>query len=188
MRVLLTAVTRGWPSIITLSGRLQCNCPSWPAAKIGVRWQQTSYKRCGPPRGSPSVPVGTNDREDDGVVLPPSTEDMLEFERAWIAAQLQAWLDEEWLMQPVHKDLSIFASEVYLELRKRGADDLGDVVLSLGTELLQFDYNDTFTGAFEVANKVSELLMLKMGVDVCCVSSADLERFKRVDQAFGDAK
>lgn len=32
-----------------------------------------------------------------------------------------------------------------------------------------------------MANKVSELLMLKMGIDVCCVSDEDLERFRRVD-------
>jgi hypothetical protein len=40
-----------------------------------------------------------------------------------------------------------------------------------------------FTSAFEVGNKVSELLMLRQGCDVCCTSEEDKARFVRVDAA-----
>jgi hypothetical protein len=44
-----------------------------------------------------------------------------------------------------------------------------------------------FTSAFEVGNKVSELLMLRHGCDVCCTSEEDKARFVRVDAAIMSA-
>ena len=38
----------------------------------------------------------------------------------------------------------------------------------LPQDMLTCDYSDTFTDAFEVSNKVVELLMLRQGDEVCC--------------------
>jgi hypothetical protein len=46
--------------------------------------------------------------------------------------------------------MSLLSLQAYLDLRKGGNNDLGDVVLSLSTQLSEFDYRETFTGAFEV--------------------------------------
>lgn len=58
------------------------------------------------------------------------------------------------------------------------------MLLALSTRLLDFPaYRDTFVNAFDVANKVLELLMMEMGTDVCCTSDADYARLQRVKES-----
>lgn len=45
---------------------------------------------------------------------------------------------------------ALVEGQAYVQLRRSGEDRLGDVVLSLSSDLLAFDYRETFTGAFEV--------------------------------------
>jgi len=58
--------------------------------------------------------------------------------------------------------------------------DIGSILLGIGAELQAFDFQETFTDAFEVANKVAELLMVNQGCDVCCRSDDDRERTERI--------
>ena len=44
---------------------------------------------------------------------------------------------------------------------------------------MAFDFSDSFVSAFEVANKVIEMLMLRAGSEVCCVSEEDITREAR---------
>jgi hypothetical protein len=53
------------------------------------------------------------------------------------------------------------------------------LVLGLSNELLSFNYRETFVNAFEVANKVVEMLMMRGGVDVCCTTDEDAARLAR---------
>ncbi len=41
-------------------------------------------------------------------------------------------------------------------MRASGTNDLGTILIAIATDLETFDFNDTFTGNFEVANKVSK--------------------------------
>lgn len=59
---------------------------------------------------------------------------------------------------------------------------MGTVLLALSSRMLEFDYHDTFVNAFDVSNKVIELLMMDMGTDVCCTSDADRARLETVKQ------
>jgi hypothetical protein len=86
------------------------------------------------------------------------------------------WLDEEWTPLQVHERLGAAAAEAYLRVRSTGENEAGGVLLQLIPELQAFNYRDTFVNAFEVGNKVIELVMLREGRDVCCTSDADLER------------
>eukprot|EP00963_Diacronema_lutheri_P005278 scaffold408_cov347-Pavlova_lutheri.AAC.52 len=45
-----------------------------------------------------------------------------------------------------------------------------------------FDFHETFVDSFQVANKTSELLMWKMGREVCCTSQQDLDDFQRYEE------
>jgi hypothetical protein len=65
---------------------------------------------------------------------------------------------------------------------RSGESEAGDVLLSLSTELMSFNFFDTFVGPFDVANKVIEMVMLRMGIDVCCVSMAERERVLGADR------
>ena len=86
------------------------------------------------------------------------------------------WADDEWTPLSVHVQLGSAAGAAYTACRTSGADDYGAVVLGMAQELLAFDFGETFTDAFEVSNKVVEMLMLRDGVDVCCTSAEDKQR------------
>lgn len=145
------------------------------------------------------APTSTQDAECtiEEVLLPPiDGPTSLEATTRLIAEAITQWLDEEWTPLDVHKDLGIAAADVcvecprtsltyytqaYRHVRLEGQQEAGAVLLALSNRLLAFPgYRDTFVNAFDVANKVVELLMLDMGTDVCCTSDADHARLQRV--------
>lgn len=109
-----------------------------------------------------------------------SIEDLQE-EKKWISGIVALWLDEEWTPLEVHKDLGMAAAEAYGTARAMGQQDMSDVLLAMSSELLKFNYRETFTDAFEVSNKVVEMLMMRAGHDVCCTSREDQERIARYE-------
>lgn len=73
--------------------------------------------------------------------------------------QVTTWLDEEWTPLEVHARVGEAAASAYADLRAAGKQEMGDILLGLSSELLSVEaekrlFHDTFTGAFEVANKV----------------------------------
>eukprot|EP01023_Acetabularia_acetabulum_P010657 TRINITY_DN1484_c0_g3_i1.p1 TRINITY_DN1484_c0_g3~~TRINITY_DN1484_c0_g3_i1.p1 ORF type:complete len:168 (+),score=27.70 TRINITY_DN1484_c0_g3_i1:12-515(+) len=108
-----------------------------------------------------------------GVVLPACLD--IEADKQWISSQIQQWLDDEWTPLEIHGDVGNAAAEAYAKLRDQGEDELNSVLLGMGQELLTFNYRDTFVSAFDVANKVSDMLMMRMGIDVCCTSQSPEE-------------
>lgn len=103
-------------------------------------------------------------------------------EREWLAKMLQFHLDEEWMPLEIHRDIGVAASNVYMEQRSDGVDDLGSIVLAIGTQLTSFDFADSFVDSFQVANKASEFLMMKMGREVCCQSEGDRNALSRYEE------
>lgn len=104
-------------------------------------------------------------------------------------------------------------AQAYRKMRASGTDDLGTILIAIATDLETFDFNDTFTGNFEVANKVSEfgcarctmsffmapsrmsvptlpclsqaieLLMSNDGQEVCCQGADDVRRLETLGTA-----
>ena len=106
-------------------------------------------------------------------------------ESRWISGMIREWLDEEWTPLDIHNDLGEAAAKIYVDLRQEGVEnEVGDIILGLGSGLMSFNFREAFVGPFDVANKVAELLMLKKsGCDVCCVSDKDKEAIERWDAA-----
>lgn len=96
------------------------------------------------------------------------------------------WLDEEWTPLDIHKQLGDAAGDAYVQCRQQGDDDMSSLVLGLSNQLLPFNYRETFTDAFEVANKVVEMLMMRAGVDVCCTTDEDAARLERYSSLQGE--
>lgn len=117
------------------------------------------------------------------VLSPVSSDQQLDIEEAWLADMIQAWQDEEWQPQDNHRELGIAVGKAYRRVRATGENDLGTILLSIATHLEAFDFHDTFTGNFEVANKAIELLMSNDGQEVCCTDEADAQRLERLGTA-----
>lgn len=122
------------------------------------------------PAATRAQPGDNSGEAPAAVSLPP--ESQTDRDSEWIAGIIAFWLNEEWTPLDVHADVGIAAGNAYARARRQ-SNDMSDLVLSLSTELLPFDFSETFVNAFDVANKVAELLMMRSGIDVCCTSEAD---------------
>lgn len=73
---------------------------------------------------------------------------------AGLAKQLHTWLDEEWAPLDAHPRLAEAAAAAYVRSRDRGQHEMGDVLLSMCSDLMEplhsSDFFDSFTNAFEV--------------------------------------
>eukprot|EP00892_Ulva_mutabilis_P010179 jgi/Ulvmu1/7533/UM037_0077.1 len=101
----------------------------------------------------------------------------------WLSGIIALWLDEEWAELSVHRDVGAATAHAYISAREKGVGDMGDLVLELSSLLTAFDFDETFVGPFDVANKVVELLMLRDGIDVCCTADDDISLLKRYNDS-----
>ncbi len=69
---------------------------------------------------------------------------------AGVSTQIRTWLDEEWTPLAVHAEVGEAAAKALIRMRLDGEVEMGSIVLGLGSELLSFNFRETFTGAFEV--------------------------------------
>ena len=110
------------------------------------------------------------------------TETESEAEVIYIAGMLKLWLDDEWSVQQPHTALGLQAANKCVAMRLKGCEEMGSLVMGVQQDLLSFDFSDTFVNSFEVANKTSEILMMKEGYEVCCLSKEDETRQARYDE------
>lgn len=72
----------------------------------------------------------------------------------WIGETVQSWLDQEYIALPVHRKIGEVVQRVYLEQRREGVNDLGEMLMKMGSSLETFDLEDAFVGPWDIANKV----------------------------------
>ena len=113
--------------------------------------------------------LSTSDSGEDGVSL--SVLDNVKGDGDWLASQIQLWLDTEWIKQPVHEKIGRSVSEIYVKGRMAETQDLTDMLMEIGTglEAVSFDdpEGDAYVNAWDVANKASDLLMLRLDRKLC---------------------
>ena len=122
----------------------------------------------------------------NGVRLPVMDED----EPAWLSFVIARYLDEEWVEQPVHKEIGEAVAKLYRESRAEGDDDLIAVLAKLSFGLKDMwrgaNFSDAFEGPVDVANRVAELLMLRQGGEVWSYgrSNSDVQQkmLKRLEE------
>ncbi|MGF1603501.1 MAG: hypothetical protein ACFCU8_16045 [Thermosynechococcaceae cyanobacterium] len=102
-------------------------------------------------------------------VLPPSQHPQQE--AGWLRVALQEWLDTEFLPEPVNQKIADQAARIYLRQRMEGENDLGALLVAILTEMQAFDFSKSFYSEFAVANAVSDLLLMSLGIDTCCGQS-----------------
>lgn len=103
------------------------------------------------------------------IILPSVTDaPELESQQKWLAGAIELWLNDEWTKLDIHRELGEATAQAYGKARLQGSDEIGEVLLSIGSDLLAFNFRETFVNAFDVANKAAELLMQDMGQETCC--------------------
>jgi len=103
-----------------------------------------------------------------GVDIPEITDE--EAERTWMADAVCLWLDDEYIPQQCHRDIGDSTASFYCSLRNEdGVNDLSSIVLAVGSHLESQPeiFDDAFVGPFDIANKLSELLLRRMGREIC---------------------
>jgi hypothetical protein len=148
--------------------------------KTGLSFEAgRSYKCALPPLASGNMDEGSM------VGLTSFTEDA-----QWLGKSVTQWLDIEWIRQPVHSRIGAACSDLYMKGRQTGINDLGEMLMEIGTglESVSFDdpEGDAYVNAWDVANKCSDLLMLRMENDLCdCMG--DMSMFQVKDERILDA-
>ena len=97
---------------------------------------------------------------EDGVSL--SSLSNFAREGKYLKHSIAKWLDDEYITQTVHHRLGDKVEDVYIVNRSSGIDDLGEMLMEMGTALESFNMDEAFVNAWDVANKVSELLMIAL--------------------------
>jgi len=94
------------------------------------------------------------------IVLPPFIDP--DGERQWLQGALQAWLDAEFLADPLHPVVAERAARIYDRQRREGEDLVMAIHIALLAELRRFDFGYTALSEFVVANAVADLLMARL--------------------------
>lgn len=111
-------------------------------------------------------------------VKPIGLEGDVEETAAMLSSNIREWLDEEWIEQDCHERIGVRVSEAYRAARLDGVDDLGVLLVRLGTALggdgptaasTVSDFAEAYVGPWDVANKASDILaQLATGETTCC--------------------
>lgn len=106
-----------------------------------------------------------------------SDEAQLQEQEEWLANQVQSWLNDEWTELSIHQDLGRATAKVrslygklrfnkcsqrclisyvsilqaYRNARSQGKSEIGEVLLSISSDLLSFNFRETFVNAFDVS-------------------------------------
>ena len=103
----------------------------------------------------------------------------------WLGTQITKWLNVEWIGQPVHEKIGSACSDLYKVGRESGITDLGEMLMEIGTGLERVSFDDpegdAYVNAWDVANKCSDLLMLRMDNELCdCMG--DMSMFQQKEK------
>lgn len=115
---------------------------------------------------------------EDGVSLRQLTNHHKEAE--YLSNAMKNWLDKEYVSMEVHGRIGAVVGSSYLDGRKTGVDDLGHMVMHIGSTLESQDISDAFVNSWDIANKVSDILLVLLDRETCSCAG-DLTFF--LDQA-----
>ena len=86
-------------------------------------------------------------------------------ESEWLAKVVQEWLETEYVEEPSTARIAAFTADTFRTIRLSGTTDVGDLVLALAQGCTACDFNDSFSGPFEVANVSLDLIMQRYGYE-----------------------
>lgn len=105
----------------------------------------------------------------------------------YLQSAIQIWLDNEYLPQEIHRKLGLEVQKLYIRERMSGVNDLGELLIDIGTNLESFNMEDAFVNAWDVANKVSDLLMNRMRMETSPCAGDMTELINKYESQLGNS-
>ena len=88
------------------------------------------------------------------------------------------WLNTEFIPLDIHKRIGDEVLQSYCSTRLSGESDLGQVMLNIGSALENIDLKDAFVNPWDIANKVSDLLIVCLNRETCSCTDDVSKYFK----------
>ena len=86
----------------------------------------------------------------------------------YLRTSVVSYLDREFIEQDVHQVIGSRVEELYVQGRREGVKDLGEMLMLVGTRLTdKTDISKSFLNEWDIANLVSDFLMVKLGRELC---------------------
>eukprot|EP00283_Hemiselmis_rufescens_P011014 CAMPEP_0173422468 /NCGR_PEP_ID=MMETSP1357-20121228/3164_1 /TAXON_ID=77926 /ORGANISM="Hemiselmis rufescens, Strain PCC563" /LENGTH=340 /DNA_ID=CAMNT_0014385497 /DNA_START=31 /DNA_END=1053 /DNA_ORIENTATION=+ len=114
-----------------------------------------------------SAQSGTSRSDQNGVQLPDSN---VKEVSVWLSDEIRQWLDDEWIPRDIHRDIGEIAAGAYEAAREKGVNEAGDILMEVANKMMEVNLYEADVGAFDIANKVTDLLLINDGRDVCCTA------------------
>ena len=117
----------------------------------------------------------SNSGVEDGVNLS-CLNDSIDNDAVWLGKSIETWLNSDWMKLSIHNKIGDIVKDVYTNARKNDVNDLGEMLMEIAKTLENVDLSDAFVNPFDIANKASDLLMLRMNRELCSCAG-DLSSF-----------
>ena len=92
---------------------------------------------------------------------------------AWLTEEVTLWLDEDWIERDVHRLMGEQAASTVRKMVEGGQAGISNILFGVAEDLGVTNFPRLFesdVNEWDVANKVSDLLLQSMGIDVCCTT------------------
>ena len=121
----------------------------------------------------------SNNVVEDGVNLS-CLNDNINNDAAWLGESIETWLNTDWMKLSIHTKIGNIVKDVYVNARKNDVNDLGEMLMVIASTLEDVDLAEAFVNPFDIANKASDLLMLRMNRELCNCAG-DLSSFSSIN-------
>jgi hypothetical protein len=92
----------------------------------------------------------------------------------WVTEEITLWLDQEWIQRDVHREMGQRAAESVRRMVESGNAAVSAILFAVAEDLGAANFPRLFesdVNEWDVANKVSDLLLQSMDIDVCCTAA-----------------
>ena len=92
---------------------------------------------------------------------------------AWLTEEVTLWLDEDWIERDVHRLMGEAAAASVRRMVNDGQAGISNILFGVAEDLGAAKFPRLFesdVNEWDVANKVSDLLLQSMNIEVCCTT------------------
>ena len=92
---------------------------------------------------------------------------------SWVTEEITLWLDQEWIERDVHREMGQQAAKSVKRMADSGDLGISSILFAVAEDLGAANFPRLFesdVNEWDVANKVSDLLLQSMNIELCCTA------------------